>query len=34
MILERSDASFGGVATMDMGRYQLEVNFFIGHVLF
>ena len=34
MILERTDASFGCIATMDVGRYQLEINFFFGHELF
>ena len=34
VILESTDASFGCIATMDMGRYQLEINFFFGHELF
>ena len=34
MILERADATFGGIAPMDLGWYQLEVNFFFGHILF
>jgi hypothetical protein len=34
MILESTDTSFSSVAAVDLWWYQLEVDFFVGHVLF
>ena len=34
MILEGTDTSFSSVAAVDLWWYQLEVDFFVGHVLF
>jgi hypothetical protein len=33
VIFEGADGTFCGIAAMDAGRYQLEVNIFFRHVI-
>jgi hypothetical protein len=34
VVFERSDGSFGGIAAVDMGWYELEINLFVVHEIF